>query len=124
MAREFWYHSTYGEQRIASSHPPSAARSKGESVRGAKAGIAAAVQCTKIPSLASSNHAGSGRVPASIASSPSVSYGRAMEQVGTVAELWRYPVKSMQGERVERLELAPGGAIGDRTLAVVDHAAG
>jgi uncharacterized protein YcbX len=47
-----------------------------------------------------------------------------MEQVGTVAELWRYPVKSMQGERVERMELEPGGAVGDRALAVVDHGAG
>ena len=47
-----------------------------------------------------------------------------MEQVGTVAEVWRYPVKSMQGERVERLEVGPGGATGDRVLAVVDPAAG
>src|SRR5689334_24065179 len=37
-----------------------------------------------------------------------------------VAELWRYPVKSMQGERVDTLELRPGGAVGDRVLAVVD----
>jgi uncharacterized protein YcbX len=44
--------------------------------------------------------------------------------VGTVVELWRYPVKSFQGEPVEALELAPGGATGDRTLAVVDPAAG
>jgi uncharacterized protein YcbX len=78
-----------------------------------------------MPSFASSNHIGNGRVPASISSSPSVSYGQVMEQVGTVAELWRYPVKSMQGERVERLELAPGvGAVGDRTLAVVDRSIG
>lgn len=47
-----------------------------------------------------------------------------MEQVGTVAEVWRYPVKSMQGERVDRMEVAPGGAPGDRVLAVVDPAAG
>lgn len=47
-----------------------------------------------------------------------------MEPVGTVAQLWRYPVKSFQGERVERLEVGPGGAAGDRTLAVVDPAAG
>ena len=47
-----------------------------------------------------------------------------MVAVGTVAELWRYPVKSMQGERVDRLDIAPGGAAGDRTLAVVDPAAG
>ncbi len=46
-----------------------------------------------------------------------------MEQVGTVAQLWRYPVKSMQGERVDELAIAPGGAAGDRTLAVVDPAA-
>jgi uncharacterized protein YcbX len=46
-----------------------------------------------------------------------------VDVVGTVAELWRYPVKSFQGERVERLELGPGGAVGDRRLAVVDPAA-
>lgn len=47
-----------------------------------------------------------------------------MEQVGTVVQLWRYPVKSLQGEQVDSLDLAPGGATGDRTLAVVDPAAG
>ena len=47
----------------------------------------------------------------------------AMQQVGTVAQLWRYPVKSFQGEEVERLAIGPGGAAGDRTLAVVDPAA-
>ncbi len=41
----------------------------------------------------------------------------------SVAELWRYPVKSFQGERVEELEIGPGGAVGDRVLAVVDPAA-
>ncbi len=47
-----------------------------------------------------------------------------MEQIGTVAEVWRYPVKSMQGERIDRMEVAPGGAVGDRTLAVVDPSIG
>ena len=47
-----------------------------------------------------------------------------MTEVGTVAQLWRYPVKSFQGEQVDELALAPGGAAGDRTLAVVDPAAG
>ena len=47
-----------------------------------------------------------------------------MTQVGTVVQVWRYPVKSFQGEQVDALELAPGGAPGDRTLAVVDPAAG
>ncbi len=45
-----------------------------------------------------------------------------MVQVGTVAQVWRYPVKSFQGEQVDALELAPGGAAGDRALAVVDPA--
>ena len=31
-----------------------------------------------------------------------------MTSVGTVAELWRFPVKSMQGERVDTLDIAPG----------------
>ena len=46
-----------------------------------------------------------------------------METLGTVAQLWRYPVKSMQGEQVDHLDLAAGGAVGDRVLAIVDPAA-
>ena len=46
-----------------------------------------------------------------------------MTAVGTVVQVWRYPVKSFQGEAVDALDLAPGGAVGDRTLAVVDPAA-
>jgi uncharacterized protein YcbX len=38
----------------------------------------------------------------------------------TVAQLWRYPVKGLRGERVERLEVAADGIPGDRGLAVVD----
>ena len=41
-----------------------------------------------------------------------------------MAELWRFPVKSMQGSRVERLEFDEKGAAGDRTWGVVDPAAG
>lgn len=37
---------------------------------------------------------------------------------GTVSELWRYPVKSMAGERVPALEVDWRGAAGDRTHAV------
>ena len=47
-----------------------------------------------------------------------------MTQVGTVVQVWRYPVKSFQGEQVDSLDLAPGGATGDRSLAVVNLAAG
>ena len=39
-----------------------------------------------------------------------------------VAELWRYPVKSMAGERLEAAELGPLGIPGDRELVVVDAA--
>jgi hypothetical protein len=46
-----------------------------------------------------------------------------MAQVGNVVQVWRYPVKSFQGELVDSLDLAPGGATGDRTLAVIDPAA-
>jgi uncharacterized protein len=37
-----------------------------------------------------------------------------------VAELWRYPVKSLGGERLESVELLPDGFPGDRVLRVVD----
>jgi uncharacterized protein YcbX len=37
-----------------------------------------------------------------------------------VAELWRYPVKSMQGSRQESLVVGPSGVDGDRGWGVVD----
>jgi uncharacterized protein YcbX len=37
-----------------------------------------------------------------------------------IKELWRYPVKSMAGERLERAELGPDGVAGDRLLQVRD----
>lgn len=40
--------------------------------------------------------------------------------IGTVQSLWRYPVKSMGGERCESLELDKRGAAGDRAYAVRD----
>ena len=39
--------------------------------------------------------------------------------VGTVAELWRYPVKSMAGERLGEAELSWHGVEGDRRWAFV-----
>jgi uncharacterized protein len=39
---------------------------------------------------------------------------------GTVAALWRYPVKSMLGERCETLQVDARGAEGDRLYAVRD----
>jgi uncharacterized protein len=37
-----------------------------------------------------------------------------------VAELWRYPVKSLGGERLSEAEIAPDGVTGDRMIAVHD----
>jgi uncharacterized protein YcbX len=42
----------------------------------------------------------------------------------TVAELWRYPVKSMLGERVEASDVGDAGFTGDRAYAVIDLTTG
>ena len=42
------------------------------------------------------------------------------ETVGTVAALSRFPVKSMQGERLTAAELTEGGLVGDRAYALVE----
>jgi hypothetical protein len=39
----------------------------------------------------------------------------------TVGELWRYPVKSMGGERLPEADLRPHGIAGDRVVHVVDE---
>jgi uncharacterized protein YcbX len=44
--------------------------------------------------------------------------------VGTVAELWRYPVKSMLGEQRARLQFTQRGVVGDRAWALRDPATG
>ena len=46
------------------------------------------------------------------------------EVVGSVAELWRFPVKSMGGERLDQTELTEGGVLGDRAYALIDVATG
>lgn len=46
--------------------------------------------------------------------------GMAESVVGTVSEMWRYPVKSMQGERVETCAVTRRGMAGDRAYALVD----
>lgn len=42
----------------------------------------------------------------------------------TVAELWRYPVKSMGGGRLSSCAVGPAGIPGDRAWALVDRATG
>jgi uncharacterized protein YcbX len=41
-----------------------------------------------------------------------------------VLELWRYPVKSLQGERLASAEIGPEGIAGDRQWALFDVATG
>lgn len=43
---------------------------------------------------------------------------------GTVASLWRYPVKSMRGERLDAAELGERGLLGDRAYALIDAETG
>ena len=47
-------------------------------------------------------------------------HGRA----GALAGLWRFPVKSMRGERLDQAELTPRGLVGDRAYALVDTETG
>jgi uncharacterized protein YcbX len=54
-------------------------------------------------------------------SSPSTS---ADPTVGRVDQLWRFPVKSMLGERLDEVEVTDRGVVGDRGYALVDAADG
>jgi uncharacterized protein YcbX len=47
-----------------------------------------------------------------------------MRFVGLTRNLYRYPVKSMQGESCERLQVTRAGAVGDRRWALIDVASG
>jgi uncharacterized protein YcbX len=44
------------------------------------------------------------------------------DPIGKVAELWRYPVKSMAGERLATAPLTEAGVLGDRAYALLDLA--
>lgn len=39
---------------------------------------------------------------------------------GSVATLWRFPVKSMKGERLAQAQLTEAGLVGDRAYALID----
>lgn len=45
-----------------------------------------------------------------------------MAIVGSVAELWRFPVKSMQGEQLQEVTVTERGGVGDRAYALIDTA--
>lgn len=50
--------------------------------------------------------------------------GATSMETAVVSELWRFPVKSMGGERVDRLLLDRDGVVGDRRFAVRDRETG
>jgi uncharacterized protein len=45
-------------------------------------------------------------------------------ELGAVVSLWRYPVKSMQGEELTSAQMGDHGLLGDRAYALVDRADG
>ena len=45
-------------------------------------------------------------------------------RIGTVKQIWRYPVKSMAGEQLETCTVGLNGVLGDRGWAVRDETAG
>jgi uncharacterized protein YcbX len=46
------------------------------------------------------------------------------EAVGAIQALWRFPVKSMPGERLDTAEVAQGGVVGDRAYALIEVESG
>jgi uncharacterized protein len=48
----------------------------------------------------------------------------ASEMVGSIAALWRFPVKSMLGEQLQEAELTEHGLVGDRAYALIDSETG
>ena len=44
--------------------------------------------------------------------------------VGSVAGLWRFPVKSMRGEQLQEVEVTDRGVLGDRAYALIDKDTG
>lgn len=41
-------------------------------------------------------------------------------KVGSIASLWRYPVKSMTGEELDTADVTDRGLLGDRAYALMD----
>jgi uncharacterized protein YcbX len=47
-----------------------------------------------------------------------------MQEIGRVVELWRYPVSSLAGEMLDRIDVSPAGISGDRGFALFDRSTG
>ncbi|WP_424270604.1 MOSC domain-containing protein [Eudoraea sp.] len=45
-------------------------------------------------------------------------------QIGVIESLWRFPVKSFQGEKLEQVEFDRYGILGDRAYALIDKETG
>ena len=43
-------------------------------------------------------------------------------KVGVISEIWRFPVKSMQGDKIEQCTVSVTGVLGDRSWAMRDEA--
>jgi hypothetical protein len=72
-------------------------------------------------STGSAGGAGAGTVTAS---APATTAGTAGTTLGSVGELWTFPVKSTQGVRHQAVDVAAAGLAGDREWAVHDAATG
>lgn len=46
------------------------------------------------------------------------------ETIGSVAGLWRFPVKSMRGERIDQADATAHGLVGDRAHALIESETG
>jgi len=46
------------------------------------------------------------------------------DTLGSVASLWRFPVKSMLGERIDEADVSERGLVGDRAYALIDAQTG
>ncbi|MDH2088959.1 MOSC domain-containing protein [Rhizobium pusense] len=49
---------------------------------------------------------------------------RSKHVIGKVAEIWRFPVSSLGGERCKCAEIEPAGIVGDRRFALFDNVSG
>jgi uncharacterized protein YcbX len=48
----------------------------------------------------------------------------AADFVGAISEIWRYPVRSLRGERLDRVAVSEAGVAGDRAFGVIDAETG
>lgn len=44
--------------------------------------------------------------------------------IGSIQSLWRYPIKSMQGQQIDAAAVTERGILGDRAYAILDRATG